>query len=375
MTSLLSSPEAPVPAPIPVPAPVPVLDLDAYRSWVEADIGRFLDAKARGVGIERLPAPAVESLRTFFRAGGKRLRPLLCACGWLAARGGRETAGLIRVGAALEMFHAFALIHDDVMDRSDLRRGRPTVHRLLAADFARSHPTGDSSRLGESAAILVGDLSLAWSDELIHSAGLEPAVFARVLGLIDRMRSELMFGQYLDLVTDARSGGGCAQPLTVIRYKTAKYTVERPLQIGAVLAGAGEDVLADLSAIALPLGEAFQLRDDLLGTFGDPGVTGKSRLDDLRAGKHTVLIALALGVADRDQTAVLHGVLGNEAISEADADRARHVLDATGATARVERMIADRYRRTLAALDRAALPADANEALRSLAHDAVWRRV
>lgn len=352
---------------------VPLLDLDIYRAHVEARIDQFLDGKARAVGTPRLPLPAVESLRGFFRAGGKRLRPLLCACGWLAARGGRETAGLIRVGAALEMFHAFALIHDDVMDRSDLRRGQPTVHRLLETDFSRSHPAGGSARLGESAAILVGDLSLVWSDELVHTAGLEPAVFMRVLELIDRMRSELMFGQYLDLTADARSGTAPELPLTVIRYKTAKYTVERPLQIGAVIAGSGESLLADLSAIALPLGEAFQLRDDLLGSFGDPEVTGKSQLDDLRAGKYTVLIALALGEADPGQIAVLHGVLGNEAIGEADADRARQVLIETGAAARVEQMIADRYRRTLAALDRAALPADADHALRSLAHDAVWR--
>ncbi len=350
------------------------LDLDSYRARVEACLESFLTGKASAARSRALPPLAVEALRAFLAAGGKRIRPLLCACGWHAAGGGPETAGLVSAGAALEMFHAFALIHDDIMDRSQTRRGQPTVHRCMAAEFARTHPRAEAERLGTSAAILIGDLALTWSDELLHSIGLSPDRLAAALSLIDEMRTEVMYGQYLDLTGEARLGAGTDLPLTVIRYKSAKYTIERPLQLGAALAGAGERMLDDLSAFAIPLGEAFQLRDDLLGIFGDPGETGKSCLDDLREGKHTVLVALALAAAGKQQEADLRAALGNQAITEAAAGRAREIMTATGAAAGVEAMISERYRQALDALAAAVLPAPADHALRTLAHAAAWRR-
>ncbi|MFB9831232.1 polyprenyl synthetase family protein [Actinoallomurus acaciae] len=350
------------------------LDLDSYRVQVEARLEAFLAGKGRAARSQAFPTRAVEELRSFFAAGGKRIRPLLCACGWHAAGGGPEPAGLVSAGAALEMFHAFALIHDDVMDRSDTRRGQPTVHRCMATEFTRTHPRAEVEQLGIGAAILIGDLALTWSDELLHAVGLDPDRLAAALSLIDEMRTEVMYGQYLDLTGSARLEARTDLPLTVIRYKTAKYTVERPLQLGATLAGADKRLLDDLSAFAIPLGEAFQLRDDLLGIFGDPGETGKSRLDDLREGKYTVLVALALAAADERQEADLRATLGNQAIGETDAERAREIMTATGAAEGVERMIGERYREALDALTAAALPAPADHALRTIAHAAAWRR-
>jgi geranylgeranyl diphosphate synthase type I len=350
------------------------LDLHSYRVRVEERLEAFLTGKARAAQSRALPALAVEELRVFLAAGGKRIRPLLCACGWHAAGGEHEPPGLVSTGAALEMFHAFALIHDDVMDRSATRRGQPTVHRCLAAEFARTRPLAEAEQLGTSAAILIGDLALTWSDELLHTAGLSPDRLAAAVSLIDEMRTEVMYGQYLDLTGGARLETSTDLPLTVIRYKTAKYTIERPLQIGAALAGADQRLLDDLSAFAIPLGEAFQLRDDLLGIFGDPGETGKSRLDDLREGKYTVLVALALAAADKQQAADLRATLGNQAITEAAAGRAREIMTATGAAAGVERMIEERYCQALDALAAALLPASADHALRTLAHAVVWRR-
>ncbi|MCK7624401.1 polyprenyl synthetase family protein [Streptomyces sp. RS10V-4] len=327
--------------------------------------------------------------------------------GWHAARGVGEAAPEVvgRVAASLEVFHAFALIHDDVMDDSDRRRGRPTVHRAMAtryADRARAarppdrvvtgqesaramtgqHPAGaraGAERIGAEAAILAGDLALAWSDQLLHAAGLRPEQQQAVLPLIDTMRAELVHGQFLDLTTEVRAAGRTEAALRVARYKTAAYTVERPLHIGAALAGAPEGLREALSAYALPVGESFQLRDDLLGVFGDPALTGKPVLDDLRGGKPTVLLAVASDRADERQTAVLDAFVGRPDLDEAGADRVRRVLRETGAVDTVESMIRERHRRALEALESPAAPEAAaiapgvRAALRTLA-DSVRER-
>lgn len=350
------------------------LDLDSYRFQVEACLDEFLTQKARDAQTQALPSLAVEELRAFLSAGGKRIRPMLCACGWHAAEGGPEPAGLVSAGAALEMFHAFALIHDDVMDRSDTRRGQPTVHRRLATRFTGPHSEPEAEQLGIGAAILVGDIALTWSDELWHSISLAPDRLAAARALINEMRTEVMYGQFLDLTGSAGMDARSDLPLTVIRYKTAKYTIERPLQLGAALAGADRRLINALSAFAIPIGEAFQLRDDLLGIFGDPGETGKSRLDDLREGKRTILVTLALAAADKQQEADLRATLGNQDITEEAAERAREILTATGAAAGVEQMIEDRYRQAMDALTAAALPVPVDRALRTLAQAIAWRR-
>jgi geranylgeranyl diphosphate synthase, type I len=349
------------------------LDLDSYRARVEDRLEAFLVEKASAAQSRGLPTLGTDELRAFLAAGGKRIRPLLCMCGWHAAEGGPESGTLVSAGAALEMFHAFALIHDDVMDRSETRRGQPTVHRCLAAEFATTRSRAEAEQLGTAAAILIGDIALTWSDELLHTVGLPPDRVAAVLSLIHEMRTEVMYGQYLDLVGAALAEASVDLPLTVIRYKTAKYTVERPLQLGAVLAGANQRLLDGLSAFAIPLGEAFQLRDDLLGIFGDPGETGKSRLDDLREGKHTVLVALALAAADKQQEEDVRATLGNQNVTEGDAMRVREIMTATGAVARVEQMIEERFRQAMDALAAAVLPVPADQALRALAHAVAWR--
>ncbi|WP_435858612.1 polyprenyl synthetase family protein [Streptomyces varsoviensis] len=342
---------------------------------VDAVLARFLERKSASAAAQRLPAEATEALTGLLAAGGKRLRPVLCVTGWHAAAGQqRASQPVLQVAAALEMFHAFCLIHDDVMDHSPTRRGRPTLHRALADRHAAARPRRSADQFGDAAAILIGDLALSWSDELIHTAGLPPRQLTAVLPLLDAMRAEIMYGQYLDVAATGQATGDVDQALTVIRYKTAKYTVERPLHIGAALAQ-GTTRLADtLSAYALPLGEAFQLRDDLLGVFGVPGQTGKSRLDDLREGKHTVLIALALRDAPAQHTDVLRSLLGRPDLTEAQAVRVRTILTRTGARTRVEDMIARRRAHVLRLL---AAPApihpSAVPTLRRLA-DATTRR-
>nr|WP_206441870.1 polyprenyl synthetase family protein [Streptomyces boncukensis] len=349
------------------------MDLPGIRHAVDIALEEFLGRKADTAVDGHLPSEITELLHNFLFVGGKRLRPLLCVIGWYAAEGRGDLRPVIRAAASLEMFHAFALIHDDVMDRSATRRGQPTVHRQLAAlhGDGRNHREGE--HLGASAAVLVGDLALAWSDELLHTAGLSRDQLARVRPLVDSMRTEVMYGQYLDLLTTGLLTGNVVSALEVIRYKTAKYTVERPLHIGAALAGADATALAVCTAFALPLGEGFQLRDDLLGAFGKPETTGKSHSDDLREGKHTVLIALALRHADSDQHAALRALIGNPALTDDDAARIRGILTATGARDRVEHMIHTCLRQARHTLDTAPFPRAATDALRYIADAAATR--
>ncbi|MFF0484869.1 polyprenyl synthetase family protein [Streptomyces sp. NPDC004435] len=349
-------------------------DLGAARQQVDSVLVDFLARKTVVAAAQRLPTETIEALADFIMAGGKRLRPTLCAAGWHAAAGQQPPPkGVLQVAASLEMFHAFCLIHDDIMDHSPTRRGRPTVHRALADRHITSRPQVLAEQFGNAAAILIGDLALIWSDELIHTAGLALGQLTTLLPLLDAMRAEVVYGQYLDLTGTGRPTDDIGQALTVIHYKTAKYTVERPLHIGAALAGADGQFLAELSRFALPLGEAFQLRDDLLGVFGDPQRTGKPALDDLREGKHTVLVALALQAADDAQKRLLHTLYGSACVDEEDAEAVRAVLRATGADQAVERMITERYEQALTALGSLPAPAEAHSQLRALADRAVCR--
>ncbi|GAA3842189.1 polyprenyl synthetase family protein [Streptomyces coacervatus] len=342
------------------------IDLAALQSRVDTALHDFLDAKTRSAKDQCLPLDVSAALRDFLTAGGKRLRPLLCVLGWHAVGGQDDDTAVVRTAAALEMFHAFCLIHDDIMDNSATRRGRPTVHRSIAVRHGHD-------RLGTSAAILIGDMALAWSDELLHSAGHPPHRLAGLRRVIDVMRQEVIYGQYLDLMTPLGPITDHEAALQVIRFKTAKYTVERPLHCGAILADADPDLTAALSRYALPLGEAFQLRDDLLGVYGRPDDTGKPVLDDLREGKQTVLLALAAQRANTAQRKLLDTLVGTADLDLDGAARIRAVLDTTGAHATVEDMIATRYAQALTALDAVPYPKPAAAALRHLAARAVER--
>ncbi|MFG1946014.1 polyprenyl synthetase family protein [Nonomuraea sp. NPDC048826] len=307
-------------------------------------------------------AAAYQLLVDFILGGGKRIRPQLCYWGWRGA-GGDDCDEIISAAAALELCHAGLLIHDDIMDGSDLRRGQATIHRSLA----RLHEGPGAEAFGQAGGILLGTLSLSWSDALLSSCDVAPARLRAAHHLFDAMRTEVISGQYLDMLTQLRAGASVEQALTTIRFKTAKYTVERPLQIGGALAGAEPALLRAYTRFGVPLGEAFQLRDDVLGTFGSSGETGKSALDDLREGKHTVLIAHALARATPKQLACLETWHGNPELGDEQAAELRQILLETGALAEVESMIDERVREAVEALDAAPVAPDARVALAVLA--------
>lgn len=285
----------------------------------------------------------VEAVSALLR-GGKRLRAAFLYWGYRAG-GGPDSEAIISAATAMEFFQAAALLHDDVMDDSDTRRGMPTAHKRLANEHAAASWAGSGDRFGLAGAILGGDLCLTWSDELFATSGLPMAEMARARPVFDRMRTQLMGGQFLDVLESARGWDelttaeriACAR--RVIRYKSAKYTIEHPLLIGAAAAGASATDLDALSTYGLDLGEAFQLRDDVLGVFGDPTETGKPAGDDLREGKLTVLVALALDHASPTTVAMFDKLLGLPDLDEPRVDELRDAITASGALDRVEQMI------------------------------------
>ncbi|MEV0429930.1 polyprenyl synthetase family protein [Micromonospora sp. NPDC050495] len=341
------------------------------RERVDAALAAFLRRRSPGRPDDGTAAVHAE-LRRFVLAGGKRLRPLFCYWGWRGF-GGPDSTPIVVAAAALELFHAFALIHDDILDRSERRRGRPTLHRIFAELHTRSGWRGDPERYGRQAAVLCGDLCAAWSGQMFHGCGLDPERLRRGQAVLARMRTEVIAGEYLD-VAAAAGDGSLATALAVVRLKTARYTVTRPVQLGATLAGADDPTVAALAHFGDPLGDAFQLRDDLLGVFGDPAVTGKSNLDDLREGKPTVLLALAREAAGPAGRERLRRLVGDPGLDGAGAAEVRRIVEASGARAAVERMIGVRAELARAALDRLPLAEPARSALTGLVLRVVDRR-
>jgi geranylgeranyl diphosphate synthase type I len=299
--------------------------------------------------------------------GGKRLRPAFCYWGWRAAGGAADSHGIVTAAASLELLHASALVHDDVMDASDTRRGMPASHQLFASLHAERGWPGSGSRFGLGAAILLGDLLLSWADQMLRGSDLAAAQILRAIPYFDLMRNEVVAGQYLDLVAQHSGESSAPQAMLVVRYKAAKYTVERPLHLGAALGRADERLFGVLTSYGLPLGEAFQLRDDLLGVYGDPAVTGKPAGDDLREGKRTMLVALAAEHATEAQRRVLRSGIGRADLDEESIADLRTVIEQTGARDRVEKLIERLGAASATALDQAPVDDEVRAALHELA--------
>ena len=351
---------------------------------VDAELGRFLESSRRvleGAGPElTLVASAAHDL---VFAGGKRMRPLFAYWGWrcVCGPGAPGEAGLVQAAGALELLHAAALVHDDLIDRSDTRRGRPAAHTRMTSLHLDSAWAGSGRDFGAAAAILIGDLLLSWSSAMLaealsgaeSGAALPEGRRADARREFDAMATEMMAGQYLDVLTQAQGRHSVEVALRVARFKSSKYTVERPLHLGAAWAGASPAVRRALSDFGVPVGEAFQLRDDVLGVFGDPGLTGKPAGDDLREGKRTVLVALAYRSATPGQRALVDTTFGSPDLDLAGVDRLREVMVDTGALDAVERLIADRAAQGERALAEADVRPDARAALLDLATAAIER--
>ncbi|HEU5222949.1 MAG TPA: polyprenyl synthetase family protein [Candidatus Lumbricidophila sp.] len=352
---------------------------------VDARIATFLDARAVAFGAVAPDLAQWVTLSERFLRGGKRFRALFCYWGWDAASGSgfdpfaadertNPIDAIVGVAAALEIFHAAALVHDDLIDNSDSRRGQPSAHRQLEAAHRNAAWTGDPASYGRAAALLYGDLLLGWSDELLDEATEnEPLQRARAVRReYVTMRNEVTAGQFLDVLEEsawvARSPAAQRQQAErVMLYKSAKYSVEAPLVIGALLGGATDAQVAGLRAYGRPLGLAYQLRDDLLGVFGDPAVTGKPSGDDLRAGKRTVLIALAHQTLPLGPRQLLDELLGDANLTDSQIAMLQHTLIECGAVEEVESLIAAHLSEATSALQDAPISARAQAELLRLA--------
>jgi geranylgeranyl diphosphate synthase type I len=349
------------------------------RKMIDDALLAFVDRQRPAVlAISGDLAPLLSALDALL-AGGKRLRPAFCYWGWRAGGGAAHEDGRARgiatAAASLELLQASALIHDDVMDASDTRRGQPSVHRRFEAAHRDNGWRGGAAPFGEGAAILLGDLCLAWSAEMFDASGLSEESLRRGRRVFDLMRTEVICGQYLDMLESARGAGTVETALTVVEFKSAKYTIERPLHMGAALAGATPEVVGALRAYGLPLGIAFQLRDDVLGVFGDPLETGKPAGDDLREGKRTVLVALTLERATPAQSARVEHLLGDPALDAGGVAELRSIIESSGALTACEDLIERYTQQARSALEVAPIVPDAREALAELAVAATARRV
>lgn len=345
-------------------------EVDALLDRVVAEIQDQWDELSNGESAEILDDLDVpDLLRDLLRSGGKRIRPTMCHLGWLAVDGQApaQPVNVVTVSAALELLHLFALVHDDVMDESDYRRGRPSVHRQAEQRHAAHRGTGDPELFGISIAILVGDLALAEAGNLV--AGL-PEPMRRIWRLLV---SELVIGQRQDLAGTAARRRDLPFARSVAALKSGRYTVQRPLELGAIAAKAPAPVLAALTSYGRAIGDAFALRDDVLGLWGDPARTGKPAGDDLITGKPTMLLAMAESrTADRHARHAL-GRVGTPGFTEADLAILLAELDTNGTRAAVEALISEAVAMALGALDERVHP-DAVAELTVLAHTVAWRK-
>lgn len=343
-------------------APVAPESLARIAQRVDVRIDRLLRHEVdRWSALDADLFEPVEAIRELVMAGGKRLRPAFCQWAYVAGGGDPSDPLVVDAGAALELLHTFALIHDDIMDGSSMRRGMHSVHRNFEARHALGDWRGEGRRFGEGVAILVGDLAFVYADLLLADAP-RPA-----LDVFTELRLEVNIGQYLDLLGTVRGDVDVDQARRICLYKSGKYTIERPLHLGAALAGRLGELGPALSAYGVPLGEAFQLRDDLLGAFGDAGVTGKPVGEDLREGKPTALYAFAAGAADGAAAKLLADRFGAPDLTQAEVGELQAIFESTGARRQVETCIDRLVEEALGALDDARLEGEARPRLAELA--------
>ena len=345
--------------------------LAAIAARVEERLGAVLAAEhARWSAFDADLGGAVDEIRRLVLSGGKRLRPAFCHWGYVGAGGDPADQRIVDAGAALELMHAFALFHDDVMDDAGSRRGIPTTHAVYAARHSAAGWAAESRRFGEGVAILVGDLAFVYADQLLLGAPNEAWM------IWNELRAELNAGQLLDMLGSVRRVRDLATAERICRYKSGKYTIERPLHLGAVLAAParGCALVAGLSAYGLPLGDAFQMRDDVLGAFGDESVTGKPVGGDLREGKPTPLLARAVAAATPAQLAILDRV-GAPDLDHREVAEIQQVIIDSGALDALERHISTLTAGAVAALDAIVLDGDASAELIALADYVVGRVV
>lgn len=335
-------------------APPAVGQFDTWKTVVRQEVLARVTAFVTDRCAAELGACGVDvagEVLTKFVNGGKCLRSTFMYLGWLCGAPASDAA--LSATASLELLHAFALLQDDVMDDSSARRGRPAAHIQFAGWHRRRGLSGSSRRFGESAAVLLGDLCLIWAEQMLRDSGLQRQHLAQAWPRYDAMRTELAIGQFADLAIDVRDLPTVEAVLEVARRKSGNYTVRRPLEIGAAMAGCEEPVLAALGDYGRAIGEAFQLRDDILGIFGSPTATGKPNSGDLIERKATSVVVAAHQLADASTRRHMRQLMNSARLDDAALEHWRNMIAASGAVQWIEELIADRVEQAQSAVDRA----------------------
>jgi geranylgeranyl diphosphate synthase type I len=329
--------------------------LAGFRGKLDRALAAWLDAKRREASAAGSPESLelINGVGRLATHGGKRLRPAFVYYTYRAC-GGSYDEEVLPLALATELFHTYLLIHDDIMDHAEVRRGLITAHAFFRDAHRARLRHGDAEDFGRSVAILLGDLAQSWAVELaagITAGGASGAGSRELARAFAAMCQEVIGGQYLELLVAQRRTASEEELLRILRLKSGRYTAERPIQLGALLAGAAPEVLAALSRYGAAVGEAFQLQDDLLGMFGDAGTLGKPVDADLKEGKYTFLIHHAMAKATPGQRQALEAALGNAGATAAETAAALRVLAETGARAAVTAMIGERLRAARTALE------------------------
>ena len=352
--------------------------LGSKREKIEIDLAleNFLaEACSRLGSIDPHLAPISTAL-TEFLVGGKRLRPLFAIAGYVGAGGSvgkGQMNAIYKAASSLELLQACALIHDDMMDGSDTRRGAPSIHRRFENEHKNRSGVGNSESFGSAAALLLGDLALVLSTQALNTSGITVEQLAAVNPIFDTMKVELMAGQYLDMHAGSRSEVSVDDALKIAIYKSGKYTIERPLHFGGSLALCTPELLTLYSDYGIPLGIAFQLRDDLLGVFGDSALTGKPAGDDLLEGKRTALISYALSHMNSDDSSEFLKLFGNRNSASTQIQRMRELINTSGAVQFIEKIIDEKTTLALHASADSRITSSGQELLAELALAATQR--
>jgi len=350
------------------------IELSALRESINGSLTTFIERENRylaEIGSEL--DPVAESLRSFLLDSGKRFRPLFAVIGYLGS-GATLSPETISALSSLELIHVCALIHDDVMDASDTRRGAPAIHKHFEIIHTAQKLSGSAPQFGIASAILLGDLALVWAAKMLHESKVSSDALISSLSVFNEMQVELMGGQYLDIYEQALASESVERSLKVARYKSGKYSIERPLHFGAALARQNPtELFSAYSAYGLPLGEAFQLRDDLLGVFGDFATTGKPAGDDLREGKRTVLMAMTHERATATQRATIKELFGRPDLDESGIAALQSIITEAGARDHLESLISELYTEATAVIDHPEIDAAARPLLLTMAKLATQR--
>ncbi|MCC2280931.1 polyprenyl synthetase family protein [Streptomyces sp. ET3-23] len=349
-----------------------VMDETQFRVGVDSLLKNLLDDKRKNLSNKDVGL-LLERLSVFVLGGGKRLRSAFCYWGWQGAGGSGSAEGVIRAAASLELLHAFALLQDDIIDHSATRRGLPAMHRQLAELHQSSHWHGPAADFGIGGAMMLSNLCLVWSSMLLHEASEDAQQIGTLKALHQGTVADATYGEVLELILQSERRYDKCHCMEVVRYKAGRYMFMPALLMGAVLANARPEVFSCYQDFGIAIGDGYQLRDDLLGAFGNPSLTGKPNTDDFREGKPTVLIAEALQRFDGGTLKRAYELYGNPHISPREISELRDLLRTSGAVAAIERLIRECAATGATALTRANLATNAKEEMTSLAQRALQR--